>query len=59
MDKYRVFALQKHNNCEHKEIILTEIIKKCNILIKGAIKHNNKEIEEEYSKLKVLSTNWL
>jgi glycosyltransferase involved in cell wall biosynthesis len=57
MDKYRVLALQKHLNSEYKESILKEIIKKCDILIKGAIKHNNKEIEEHYTKLKMLSTN--
>ena len=57
MDKYRILALLKHKDLDYKELILTEIIKKCNILIKGAIKHNNKEIEEHYTKLKMLSTN--
>ena len=52
MDKYRIIALLKHINSDYKEQISAEIIKKCNILIKGAIKHNNKEIEEHYTKLK-------
>jgi len=57
MDKYRILALLKHKDSDYKNQISAEIIKKCNILIKGAIKHNNKEIEEHYTKLKMLSTN--
>jgi len=57
MDIYRIKALQKHLETEYKILINEEIVKKCNILIKGAIKHENKDIEEEYSKLKMLSTN--
>jgi glycosyltransferase involved in cell wall biosynthesis len=57
MDKYRIIALLKHNDSNYKDAICTEIIKKCNILIKGAIKHNNKPIEEHYTKLKMLSSN--
>ena len=57
MDQYRIVALLKHLDSKYKEQILQEIIKRCNILIKGAIKHNNKEIEEKYTKLKLLSTN--
>mgnify|MGYP005989041965 CR=1 FL=1 len=57
MDKYRISALQKHLNSPYKNAIIQEIVKKCDILIKGAIKHNNKEIEEEYTKLKMLRSN--
>lgn len=57
MDKYRILALLKHKDSQYKDQISSEIIKKCNILIKGAIKHENKEIEEHYTKLKMLSTN--
>ncbi|MDC0932439.1 glycosyltransferase family A protein [Arcobacteraceae bacterium] len=57
MDRYRISALQKHLDSQYKESISNEIIKKCDILIKGAIKHNNQEIKEEYLKLKMLSTN--
>lgn len=57
MDEYRILALLKHLDSKYKEQILQEIIKKCNILIKGAIKHKNKEIEKKYTKLKLLSTN--
>jgi len=57
MDKYRIKALQKHLNSPYKDVIYKQFIDKCNILIKGAIKHNNKEIEEFYIQLKMLSTN--
>ena len=57
MDKYRISALLKHHHTQYKNVVLEEVIKKCNILIKGAIKHKNNEIKEEYSKLKSLSTN--
>jgi len=57
MDTYRIKALQKHLDSEYKNILLTEIIKKCDILIKGAIKHNNEQIRDYYSKLKMLSSN--
>jgi len=57
IDEYRISSLLKHKNSKYKDLILSEIVKKCNILIKGAIKHSNKEIEEKYTKLKMLSTN--
>ena len=57
MDKYRISALKKHTNTKYQNLINQEIIKKCDILIKGAIKHKNKEIEEEYTKLKMLRSN--
>jgi len=57
MDRYRIIALQKHTNTPYKESVLKQIINKCDILIQGAIKHNNKEIEDYYVKLKMLSTN--
>jgi len=60
MDVYRIKALQKHTNCfSHHHAIKKEIIKKCDILIKGAQKHHNKEIEKYYTQLKMLSTNWI
>ncbi|RLA81465.1 MAG: glycosyl transferase [Epsilonproteobacteria bacterium] len=49
MDTYRIEALLKHKS---KESIKKMIIKKCDILIKGAIKHNNKDIENYYISLK-------
>ena len=49
MDTYRINALLKHKD---KEIVKNMIIKKCDILIKGAIKHNNIEIEKYYTNLK-------
>ena len=57
MDTYRIKALQKHLNTEYHKEITSEIVKKCDILIKGAKKHNNPKIEVYYSKLKMLSTN--
>jgi glycosyltransferase involved in cell wall biosynthesis len=51
MDRYRIKALQKHIDSIYKNEIETIIQKKCNILIKGAIKHKNKEIKEYYSQL--------
>ena len=57
MDRYRISAMLKHQHTQYKNAILKEIIKKCDILIKGAIKHHNTEVELEYSTLKRLSTN--
>ena len=49
MDKYRITALLKHKK---QTLVKQEIIKKCNILIKGAVKHNNYDIEKYYTDLK-------
>ncbi len=57
MDRYRIIALLKHKDSKYKDEIIAQIIKKCDILIKGAIKHNNKEIQEYYENLKLLSVN--
>jgi len=57
MDEYRIKALQKHQDSKFKDMINDQIVKKCDILIKGAIKHNNPIVEEQYTKLKMLSTN--
>jgi len=54
MDEYRIKALQKHQNSIFRDSINIEILKRCDILIKGAIKHNNKDIENYYFKLKNL-----
>ena len=52
MDTYRIKSLQKHINSKYAQDIKDIIIKKCEILIKGAIKHQNKKIENYYSDLK-------
>ena len=57
MDSYRIKALQKHLDSQYKQTINELIIRKCEILIKGAIKHQNKDIENYYTKLKMLSGN--
>lgn len=49
MDTYRIEALLKHKS---KIDVKNMIIKKCNILIKGAVKYNNKDIENYYISLK-------
>jgi glycosyltransferase involved in cell wall biosynthesis len=48
MDRYRIEALLKHKN---KQNVRDMIIEKSFILIKGAKKHNNQEIENYYSTL--------
>lgn len=57
MDKYRIESLLKHINSTYQKEIKELISRKCDILIKGAIKHQNKDIENYYIKLKRLSTN--
>jgi len=52
MDSYRIKALQKHIDSKYEHKIKEEILKKCEILIKGAIKHQNKDVEEYYTSLK-------
>ena len=41
MDKYRIVALLKHKN---REVVKQEIEKKLEILLKGALKHGNREL---------------
>ena len=41
MDKYRIEALLKHKN---REVVKQEIEKKLEILLKGALKHGNREL---------------
>jgi hypothetical protein len=48
MDTFRIKALLKH---KENPKVQQEIIKKCGILIKGAIKHKNKDIENYYTTL--------
>jgi len=57
MDSYRIKALLKFQNSKYSTLINDTIITKCEILIKGAIKHKNKDIEDYYTKLKMLSAN--
>lgn len=52
IDSYRVKALLKHRNSSYKKEIQHEIIKRCDILIKGAIKYQNKELRNYYIDLK-------
>jgi len=51
IDRYHIYSLQKFLNSKYQNEIKNEIIKKCKILVKGAIKHNNKEIFKIYSKM--------
>jgi len=52
MDSFRVKALQKHLESSHKEDVKKEIIKRCDILINGAIKYGNTELKNYYINLK-------
>jgi glycosyltransferase involved in cell wall biosynthesis len=51
-DKYRIDALVKHLQSPFKNKIKKEILRRCDLLINGAKKHNNSEILEYYSHLK-------
>jgi glycosyltransferase involved in cell wall biosynthesis len=48
MDTFRIQALLKHKELDSVKV---EIEKKCHILIKGAKKHGNKEVETYYMRL--------
>ncbi|MEA3512624.1 MAG: glycosyltransferase family A protein [Campylobacterota bacterium] len=52
IDKYRIEALLKHTNTKYQDKIKEEIIKKSDILIKGAKKHNNITTQIYYLNLK-------
>ena len=52
MDSYRVKALLKHLKSTHKEEVKQELIKRCDILIIGAIKYGNDELKHHYINLK-------
>lgn len=51
IDRYHIYSLQKLLNSKFKNEIQEEIVRKCNILIKGAKKHQNQKILELYSKM--------
>ena len=51
IDRYHIYSLQKFLNSKFANEAKQEIIKKCNILIKGAKKHQNQKILEIYSKV--------
>jgi glycosyltransferase involved in cell wall biosynthesis len=48
LDIYRVEALQKHIESEYQDEVKKELIRKCNVLIKGAIKHQNLNLKTKY-----------
>ena len=51
IDRYHIYSLEKFLHSNYKDEVKKEILKKCNILVKGAKKHNNSEIFEKYSKM--------
>ena len=53
MDTYRIEALIKHIDTKYKTDIIAIIRQKCDILINGAIKYNNKKIVDKYKDLKL------
>ena len=55
MDTFRIEALKKHLDSDFKIEVKKELLKKYEILIKGAKKHNNSKILKQYTKeLRVL-----
>ena len=52
LDRFRVLALLKHKTGRYQNEVKKEIIKKCNILIKGAKNNNNQEIIKTYKYIK-------
>lgn len=50
IDKYRIYALKKHLESDYKSEVLQELIYKTELLLKGAKKHGNTEILEEFEK---------
>jgi glycosyltransferase involved in cell wall biosynthesis len=50
MDRFRIQSLLKY--VDYSSSVKDEIIKKCDILISGAIKHNNLEIINKYEEIK-------
>ncbi len=57
MDRFRVYALEKHLNSRYHVEVKKEIIKKIKILKDGALKHNNRSIYNFYTtKLQELTT---
>ena len=44
IDRYHIYSLLKFLKTPYRDEIEKEILRKCNILKKGAIKHNNQEI---------------
>ncbi len=50
IDTFRVKALKKHLNSQYKKEIINELINKINIIIKGAKKHGNELLLDEYTK---------
>ena len=46
IDTFRIKALEKHIESEHKTQVLQELIYKTSILLKGAKKHSNNEVIE-------------
>mgnify|MGYP000084725701 CR=1 FL=1 len=48
IDTYRITALEKHLESIYEKEIKEEIIKKCNLILKGAYKHNNEQLVLKY-----------
>ncbi len=51
IDRYHIYSLQKFLDSKYKDEVREEILKKCNILVRGAKKHKNLKILEKYSKM--------
>lgn len=51
IDTYRIQALQKHLNGLHAKLVVEELIYKITILLNGARKHNNINLQLQYENL--------
>jgi len=51
IDRYHIKTLQRFVDTKYSKQVKDEIIRKCNILIKGAKKHNNQEVLKQYLKV--------
>jgi len=48
IDQYRIQALEKHLKSEHKNDVQKELIRKIELILKGARKHNNEILIKKY-----------
>lgn len=58
IDQYRIQALEKHLHSQYKEDVQKELIKKTELILKGARKHKNNDLIKKYEdKLEIFSSN--
>lgn len=57
IDQYRIQALEKHLESNHKDDVQKELIKKIELILKGARKHNNEILIKKYEEKLILLQN--